>query len=488
MKEKFVVLLLSAMMVAAPVAAKTHDKAPAPALVKQAANSETLSHGRFEGLTVYRPDGATSAFVLLLSGDAGWNADMAERAQALVAKGAMVVGISTPQMIAALEKDGGDCVYPDGDLENLGHFVQAYYKLPTYSAPILAGYSTGATLAYASAVQSPPDRFAGVLTLGFRPTLAMHKPVCKGDGVEFNVRADQQGVDFLPAKQLAEPWFALQTTADKANPLASARAFVGKVRNATLVPLPGLRDDAKPAKSAAAWTAAYDTLATWSAMRTVPAAPESLTGLPIVVVKPKRGTPPSDLFALIISGDGGWAGIDEEVAAALSAKGITVIGLDSLRYFWTPRTPDGLTADVDRIIRYYLANLKKSRAMLIGYSQGADVTPFVLNRLPSATRAQLALAAVMGLSDNALFEFHLANWVGNTEEGVPTQPEIDQLRRNVGTLPVLCIYGQDDGEALCPKLDAQQFQIIKLKGGHHFGGDYERVAQEILGAVPPASN
>jgi len=485
MKKHFAAVLLSGIAwLPMAVTAKPH----APAQTPPAKNSETLSHGRFEGLTVYRPEGPTKSFVMLLSGDAGWNADMAERAQVLVAKGAMVVGINTTQMVAALEKDDGDCVYPDGDLENLGHFVQAYYKLPTYFAPILAGYSTGATLAYASAVQSPPDRFAGVLTAAFRPALAMRKPLCKGDGIEFNAHPDHRGVDFLPAKKLDEPWFALQAAADKRNPLSDAQAFVGKVQNANLIPVAGLRDDAKAAKWATAWGAAYDKLAARPATRTVPAAPASLTGLPIVVVEPKRGAPPSDLFALIISGDGGWAGIDEEVAASLSAKGITVIGLDSLRYFWTPRTPEGLTADIDRIIRYYLVNLKKSRAMLIGYSQGADVTPFILNRLPGATRAQLALSAVMGLSDNALFEFHLSNWVGNTEEGVPTQPEIDKLRRNVGTMPVLCIYGQDDGEALCPKLDAREFQIVKLKGGHHFGGDYDRVAQEILNAVPARQN
>ena len=89
-----------------------------------------------------------------------------------------------------------------------------------------------------------------------------------------------------------------------------------------------------------------------------------------------------------MSGDGGWAGLDQDVAAALSAKGIPVVGLDSLRYYWTARTPDGLAADTDRIVRYYLAHFGKRRVLLIGYSQGADVLPFAVNRLPAATRAR----------------------------------------------------------------------------------------------------
>ena len=55
------------------------------------------------------------------------------------------------------------------------------------------------------------------------------------------------------------------------------------------------------------------------------------------------------------------------------------MGLDSLRYFWSPRTPDGLAADTNRMILYYLTHWAKKRVLLIGYSQGADVLPFAVN-------------------------------------------------------------------------------------------------------------
>ena len=84
-------------------------------------------------------------------------------------------------------------------------------------------------------------------------------------------------------------------------------------------------------------------------------------------------------------------GLDQDIAAALSAKGIPVVGLDSLRYYWTTRTPEGLAADTDRMIRYYLAHFGKKRVLLIGYSQGADVLPFAVNRLPAATQSPRVL-------------------------------------------------------------------------------------------------
>src|SRR3546814_3102258 len=92
---------------------------------------------------------------------------------------------------------------------------------------------------------------------------------------------------------------------------------------------------------------------------------------------------PGDSFAVLLSGDGGWAGLDKDVGEALKMHGIPVVGIDSLRYFWGKRTPDGLAQDVDRIIRYYAQRWHRHHVLLIGYSQGANVLPFAYNRLRS---------------------------------------------------------------------------------------------------------
>ncbi len=103
----------------------------------------------------------------------------------------------------------------------------------------------------------------------------------------------------------------------------------------------------------------------------------------MIEVAAQPGSEPSDAFAILMSGDGGWAGLDQDIAAGFKRdKAFPSSGLDSLRYYWTPRTPDSLAADTDRIIRYYLSRFGKKRVLLIGYSQGADVLPFAVNRLP----------------------------------------------------------------------------------------------------------
>src|SRR5439155_15355406 len=125
----------------------------------------------------------------------------------------------------------------------------------------------------------------------------------------------------------------------------------------------------------------------------LPPPPASLADLPLVEVRAKVAGP---TFAVLLSGDGGWAGLDKKVAAALAEKGIDVVGLDSLRYFWTERTPQALADDLDRIVRYYAAQWRRTSVVLIGYSQGADVLPFALNRLPPASSQLVTHGVLIG--------------------------------------------------------------------------------------------
>jgi type IV secretory pathway VirJ component len=448
---------------------------------------QTLSHGRFENVTVFAPHGTPRGFVLLLS-DAGWTQGMADLARQLAQRGAMVAGIDFARLRAKLEADGADCVFPDGDLENLSHFVQAYYRLPAYLPPILAGQSAGATFAYAMLAQAPANTFGGAVSLGFCPAYASPKHLCKSAGLDFAPHAADGGVDLLPAKQLGNSWIVVEPPAAAASACDSAtvRRFVGEVPDAQLILAPDGGGGAPDGSAGGAarrretpFADAVDSLMTRNAPSAGSSVPVALGDLPIIFVPAQPNHPPTDTYAIMLSGDGGWAGLDEEVAAAVTAAGINVVGLDSLRYFWSARTPQGLAADLERMIRYYLTELGKQRVVLIGYSQGADVLPFAVSRLTAATRSHVALTALMGLSEHALFEFHMTSWIADDNSGPPTLPEIDKIEGS----PVLCVYGAEESDSLCPKLDPRKVTIVKLAGGHHFDGDYAALARTILASA-----
>ena len=68
--------------------------------------AETLSHGRFENLAIYRPSGEVQRVVLFLSGEQGWNEQLSRSAQLLASQGALVAGIDSRALFANLERDG----------------------------------------------------------------------------------------------------------------------------------------------------------------------------------------------------------------------------------------------------------------------------------------------------------------------------------------------------------------------------------------------
>ena len=126
-----------------------------------------------------------------------------------------------------------------------------------------------------------------------------------------------------------------------------------------------------------------------------------------------------------------------------------MVGLDSLQYFWTARTPDGAAADLQRIARHYLAAWGAQQLLLVGYSLGADVLPFMANRLPPDLLGRVRLIVLLGPSRKTSFEFHLTDWLGGSEGGDrPVLPEVAKLRGK----PLLCLYGQQEKDSLCTVL------------------------------------
>lgn len=184
----------------------------------------------------------------------------------------------------------------------------------------------------------------------------------------------------------------------------------------------------------------------------------------------------SPRFMLFLSGDGGWASLDKAVAARLSQSGMSVIGLNSRKYFWTARTPDATTRDVERILRHYLQAWHKTEVALAGYSFGADVMPVIVNRLPADLRARIANISLIALGRDATWEVHPLDWVpGLAAVGDPIDAELAGLP----TIPLLCLYGAGE-DSLCASFGAGRAIVGTIGKGHHFGGDYDEVANRVL--------
>lgn len=207
-------------------------------------------------------------------------------------------------------------------------------------------------------------------------------------------------------------------------------------------------------------------------------APE-IADLPLVEVPADNGR---DVLAVLLTGDGGWAELDREVARTLAAHGIAVVGVDMRAFLSHRRTPDETADAVARVARHYAAAWRRDSVVLVGYSRGADLLPFVVNRLPADVRARVALVAMLGLARGAGFQFHWGDLLRETSrpDDLPVLPELERLR---GTVRMLCIYGAAERESLCREVDPTLVERVRRTGGHHFDGDYAALGEAIVGRI-----
>jgi type IV secretory pathway VirJ component len=479
--------LAGLLAVAAASSAQTASPHPAAPVARDEGpargSGETFSFAPFGTVHVYAPAGTPAQVVLFISGDGGWNLGVIPMARRLVAEGALVAGVDIRTYLAGLEKSGA-CAYPAGSLEELSRAVQLRHHLQEYRAPILVGYSSGATLVYAALAQAPPETFRGAISLGFCPDVSLRTPLCRGRGLASHPKAKGTGHDLEPFPALALPWAVIQGEIDQVCAPAETARFVRQVPSARLVSLPKVGHGfGVTARWEPQYVEAYRQLAKEEPASAPPAGagaapPGDIARLGLVEV-PATG-PERDLMAVFATGDGGWAEIDKRVSARLAASGVPVVGWNSLKYYWTLRTPEGAASDLATILEHYGALWKKSRFLLVGYSFGADVLPFLVTRLPAELRSRVALVGLLGLSENASFEFHVAGWLGVDTGHHPTAPEVARL----GRTPVLCLRGEDESDSVCGLLHGPAVRTVTLPGGHHFGGNYEKIADDILAALP----
>jgi type IV secretory pathway VirJ component len=435
----------------------------------------------FDTVKLYYTPGSITNVVLFISGDGGWNLGVVNMARSLQSLGTLVAGVDIRGYLHHLTASPAHCLYPAGDLEMLSKFVQKECNLPKYIRPLLAGYSSGATLVYAALTQAPGGTFAGAISMGFCPDLPVNKEWCRGFGLTYALLPKGKGVSFDPTSRTI-PWIAFQGGIDQVCPTQAVEAYVKNVRGARLVMLPKVGHGFSVEKH---WLPQFkEAFKTLTVTEPVPIkaskSDDSLVaGLPLIEV-PSKGQPKNS-FAILLTGDGGWAEIDRSIAEALAADGVTVIGWNSLDYYWKSRTPEEASKALAAIITYYRTALQKDEAVLIGYSLGADVLPFLARRLPKELFDKTRLIVYIGLSDRVDFKFSPSAWFGGkpSPNALQVIPEIEKLKGK----RMLYFYGRDESDKIVGRIDSSAVTIIELSGGHHFDRRFDLIARDILGAI-----
>jgi type IV secretory pathway VirJ component len=212
-----------------------------------------------------------------------------------------------------------------------------------------------------------------------------------------------------------------------------------------------------------------------------PIAPD-VSDLPLIELP--SPAPTSHVFAIMLTGDGGWATLDRKVSAELVAHGVSVVALNTRVYLSRRRTPDQAGSDMIRVVRHYQTQWSKDRVAIVGYSRGADMAPFVVSRLPADLKTKVTLVAMLGLSNETNFQFHFKDIFVNSRRpsDVRTLPELERLRG----MNLLCIYGADEKDSGCRDAPPGLVKAVVRNGGHHFDDDFKALGDIVFDALPKA--
>jgi type IV secretory pathway VirJ component len=181
---------------------------------------------------------------------------------------------------------------------------------------------------------------------------------------------------------------------------------------------------------------------------------------------------------IYISGDGGLNSFSKQFCQALNDKGYSVVLFNSLKYFWSKKTPQQASADVQRTLQYYKTAWKKNKVVVIGYSFGADVLPFVYSRWPKDVQSLVKNLAFVSPSNTTDFEVHVNQMFGKKQtNGASVTDELNKITDK----PLLFIQAEKEPERVeTEKLKVRNQKLVILKGGHHYDNNGGEVANVIV--------
>ena len=384
-------------------------------------------------------------------------ADDQARLDAIATAGAIAVGVDTDAYLARVASSDPRCAQLVGDTEGFSRQVQREHSGAEYFFPIVAGVGKGGAVAGAILAQAPDATLGGAVSIDPWGVLEVSHGWCPR--VANKDDADAPRNFRVP---ILKQFWTVALSPDVSLP---SRAHFDTLTE--LVPQLEVEAVDRPARP--------ETLASLIAPHLVQDNFASVAGLPLVELP---ASSQSRLMAVFFSGDGGWRDIDRTIGENLQSMGVSVVGWDSVRYFWTRKTPEQTAADLSAVILAYSAKWHADKVALIGFSFGADVLPFAYDHLRESIKAHVPMLSLLSLGPAADWEIRVAGWLGAppSAEAAPLGPAIDRIPGK----SIQCFYGNQDKDSYCPELVPRGAEVIEKQGIHHFDGNYVLIARQIL--------
>lgn len=182
-------------------------------------------------------------------------------------------------------------------------------------------------------------------------------------------------------------------------------------------------------------------------------------------------------FVFYITGDGGFNSFSTDLSTAINNAGYPITSLNAKSYFWQKKTAEQTSSDIVNYLEIQLKKRKNQQIVLVGYSFGADVIPFIVNKLPESMKKKLINVVLLSPSTSTDFEIHYSDMLGTPKKSsMDVVAEINKM----GNQKTFILFGNDENGFPDKEIVLKNVVITSLIGGHHYDGNTAEVAKIIM--------
>lgn len=184
----------------------------------------------------------------------------------------------------------------------------------------------------------------------------------------------------------------------------------------------------------------------------------------------------SNQYIFYLTGDGGNTKAAKILCNHFQARNYNVISMDT-RYFWGGRTLTEAVNSFEDIVKQTGKKRKIGRITVVGYSFGAEITPFIINNISDSLRDGISEVVLLGPSPRTELRLDLMTLIFPRYVGkMDVVSEINRIE-----IPVKLILNEKN------RLSGSKFDknitVKTLPGNHHFNYDYDLLVKTILDTV-----
>lgn len=197
--------------------------------------------------------------------------------------------------------------------------------------------------------------------------------------------------------------------------------------------------------------------------------------LPLIIIPaPQDENTP---MVLMVTGDAGWGRVGRKLSNQFTIEKIPVVALNAWRYFHKKKTPDNTTETIKSILNEYMEQWHKDSFILVGYSFGADVMPFIVNRISDSLLKHCAGIALFSPGTSTDFKIRISQMLGNRHQW---QYNVVKEIQKMKPVQTLFFFGDKEHDFPYEIISRDNWKLIYLKGGHHYEKEKADVAKIIL--------